>query len=86
AVLPPSPDIAAVRGLVERLAPTDAPADWAGAAQRIAADLAGARDGAADVTVAALSDFLLGSLDPAQPPPKAFAALPEGVRVRVLAS
>lgn len=64
-VLPPSSDVGAVRGLIERLAPTDAAADFGGAIELLARSgpLEDAGGAGPRVVVAALSDFLAGSID-----------------------
>ena len=64
-VLPPSSDVGAVRGLIEGLAPTDAAADFGGAIELLgrSGPLEDAGGAGPRVVVAALSDFLAGSID-----------------------
>ncbi|MBX3362771.1 MAG: BatA domain-containing protein [Phycisphaeraceae bacterium] len=63
-VLPPSSDIGAVRSIIERLTPTDASADLAGALHEINRSvLAIDERDRPRVVVAVLSDFLAGSVD-----------------------
>ncbi|MBX3315696.1 MAG: BatA domain-containing protein [Phycisphaeraceae bacterium] len=63
-VLPPSSDIGAVRNIIERLTPTDASADLAGALHEINRSvLAIDERDRPRVVVAVLSDFLAGSVD-----------------------
>ncbi|MCZ7632235.1 MAG: BatA domain-containing protein [Phycisphaerales bacterium] len=63
-VVPPSSDLGSIRRLVGTLTPTDAPADFAGAFSRIAADLG--PEGQDRPLVAVLSDFLAGSVRDAE--------------------
>ncbi|MDX2115255.1 MAG: BatA domain-containing protein [Planctomycetota bacterium] len=83
-VSPASPDLAAVRRLIEEASSTDAAADLAGALEA-----AGAALGASDeersrpASVVVLSDFTVGSADVSRPLPAALGELPG---VRVLAS
>ncbi|TVQ60725.1 MAG: hypothetical protein EA378_10735 [Phycisphaerales bacterium] len=72
-VLPPSPDLGAVAGLVRDLGLTDASADVAGAFALVAQD-AEASSGAGPVRVALLSDLYEGSADTRSP----LASLPSG--------
>ncbi len=85
-VSPPSADRAAVRTLLDNLQPTDGAADFAGALDIVARDLANAtpaQTGSPSVVV--LSDFLLGSADLVRPLPR--VEPPSGVAApRLLAS
>ncbi|MCW5776489.1 MAG: BatA domain-containing protein [Phycisphaeraceae bacterium] len=63
-VVPPSSDLGSIRRLVGALTPTDAPADFAGALSRIAADLG--PEGQDRPLVAMLSDFRAGSVRDAE--------------------
>jgi hypothetical protein len=68
-VMPPTSDVGALRAIVERLTPTDASSDLAGAVETInrgaSTDAAGAASRAEGprVVVAVLSEFLAGSVD-----------------------
>ncbi len=69
-IVPASADIAAVIDTVETIEPTDAAADFAGALAAItAAATENEQPDPANSVVLILSDFLQGSLDPAQPAP-----------------
>ncbi|MBL0920868.1 MAG: BatA domain-containing protein [Phycisphaerales bacterium] len=85
-VAPPSADRAAVRTMLEGLQPTDGGADFAGALDVVARELAGASGaGVGSVSVVILSDFLLGSADLVRALPRVEA--PRGAPpVRALAS
>ena len=63
-VVPPSSDLGSIRRLIDALAPTDSPADFAGALSRVAADLG--PEGQDRPLVAVLSDFLAGSVREAE--------------------
>lgn len=82
-VVPPSPDAAAVRRLIEELTPTDSAADVAGGLTIVASSLDDSTSRARPATVVILSDFLLGSADLSRPLPPALAARSD---LRVLAS
>ncbi len=63
-VIPATSDIGALRGIIERLTPTDAAADLAGAIATInGAVVAGPVEDRPRVVVAVLSEFLAGSVD-----------------------
>lgn len=69
-VVPASADIAAVIDTVDAIEPTDAATDIAGALTAISATTEDSRQSdSASRVVMILSDFLQGSLDPAQPAP-----------------
>ncbi|TVQ62741.1 MAG: VWA domain-containing protein [Phycisphaerales bacterium] len=84
-VLPPSPDIGAVRALIERIEPTDAAADTPGALRRIGEEI-GRADSSDDALVVILSDFLAGSADLNQPLPRALESAAADGRLRILAA
>ncbi|MBM4107236.1 MAG: hypothetical protein FJ255_00215 [Phycisphaerae bacterium] len=81
-VLPPSPDLASVRGVLDRIGPSESAADLPGAAAIVRDQIASVPDDQG-VTVAVLSDFRAGSADPQRP----LAALVSGAgpRPRILA-
>ncbi len=68
-VVPASADIAAVIDTVETIEPTDAATDIAGALAAVAAADDNTNESESSRVVLILSDFLQGSLDPAQPAP-----------------
>ncbi len=75
-VVPPSADLAAVRGLIESLENTDARADLAGAFSAISRELREDPDRSGQAVVVALSDFRLGAADVSRPLDAVFAEIP----------
>lgn len=75
-VMPASADLAAVRGLINELTPTDSRADFAGAFSALARDLREDTERRGQSVIVALSDFRLGSADVSRPLDAVLADIP----------
>lgn len=80
-VVPASSNLSSVATLIEQVRPTDAAADFAGAIERLAAQIkSDEAERGAGAVVAVLSDFPVGAADTSRPLPSALADV-SGLRV-----